>query len=182
MEANKNYILCPEELRYLFNEVGHMCYRDEESGRDFRADKMVLDTFASLELAKIKNHLNVSGIKTNTGDWEVVHLDGDIENNRLDNLEYVFFCKGNRVTKDEEELSCKIIDLKEENQLLREKIEEYKSMVTIAKAREENANKKVRHIEKINRELNKEILTKEKEANKYWHMLNEKMKDGNSYV
>ena len=36
MEANKNYILCPEELRYLFNEVGHMCYRDEESGRDFR--------------------------------------------------------------------------------------------------------------------------------------------------
>lgn len=175
MKANTGYSIAPNKFRYIFKEMSHPYVKDEETGRSFRIDKAVMETHNLETLRNICQKLKRD--KINVNDWEVIHLDGDINNNRLDNLEYLFFTEGDPILDKADNLKDKVRKLENEIKQLKKECKEYKDKITLAKRREEISNEKVAYIKKVNEELNKEILKKENEANRYWHLLNDKNKD-----
>jgi hypothetical protein len=157
IKPNKTYSMCPEKLRYVFENICHACFEVDDA--QLRADKMVLETFAAQELDQFALDIKKKKINADVENWEVIHLDGDIGNNRLDNLEYLFFVNDDQMCDRIDNLEEKIENLLKENKQLKTQV---------------NSNKKLKCIENTNKELNKEIKIKEKEINRLWHLLNER--------
>lgn len=172
IKPNKTYSMCPEKLRYVFENICHACFEVDDA--QLRADKMVLETFAAQELDQFAHDIKKKKINADVENWEVIHLDGDIGNNRLDNLEYLFFVNDDQMCDRIDNLEEKIENLLKENKQLKTQVKTYKDLSDVTKRREEISNKKLKCIENTNKELNKEIKIKEKEINRLWHLLNEK--------
>ena len=88
-----------KKLKYLFEKAPNKYIEDEN--HCLRLDKLCYSTFKGHE---IPNKLSID-------DCELVHLDGDIENCAVDNLELVIF--------DEDDY---ILKLKNEMKLLKKRI------------------------------------------------------------
>ena len=149
-----------KKLKYVFENVPHMYFEDDDFR--FRSDKMCYSAFKKYE---IPDGLSID-------DCELVHLDGNIENCALDNLELVVF--------DEEDY---ILKLKNEMKLLKkelvskdDKIRKLTFDCNAKDGRVNNMHKQVLYEQNRVKELNKEIKTMEKENRRLFAIINSKSK------
>lgn len=162
--------LVPMKFKYLFDSMDYLMVENEEDGNAYRIDKMVMESFHGDVLEQLIKDYKID----RDNGWGIVHLDGDIYNNREDNLEYAVFLDNNPVLEEKENLENEVKELKEQIRQLKREVNLYKGEVKIAKNRERISNEKFEYISNLNKELNKEIRKKENEAKKYWQLLNNK--------
>ena len=138
------------KLKYIFDNVPVM--EVSENGFTARVDKAVYVTFKGNDLKGIQND----------EDWDLVHLDGDLENCALDNLELVVF-ENEKSLKPISELEEAIKDLKKELVLKNEQIKKLTSDCIIKDAKVSNMQKQMVYEQNKVKELNKELRAQESE-------------------
>lgn len=162
--------LVPLKLKYLFDSMDYLMVENEEDREAYRIDKMVMEAFHGDVRKQLVEDYNISD-----DDLGIIHLDGDVHNNREDNLEYAVFLDNDPILEEKIDLEENCKELKEQVRQLKNELDLYKSQVKIAKNREQICNEKFEYVKKLNKELNKEIREKENEAKKYWRLLNESL-------
>lgn len=154
------------DLKYLFDTSSCFIYKDEESGEFIRADKLCFSTFRGEELKGIKNK-----------DWDLIHKDGNIANNHVDNLELVIFVNKTEL-KTVHELEDIIQTLKCEMVSKNNQIKDLSSYKLIADGKITNMKNQVIYEQKRVKALNKELKEQEKEIRRLLDIINSKTVKG----
>lgn len=170
MDKTIGVSLVPLKFKYLFDAIDYLMIENEENGESYRLDKMIMETFhGDIQKQLLENY------KINNDDLGIVYLDGDTHNTKEDNLEYAVFLDGDPVLEEKIDLEEELKSLKEQVRILKDELDLYKNKAKVAKNREQIYNEKFEYVQKLNKELNKEIRKKESEAKKYWRLLNESL-------
>ena len=145
----KIMIYVDSRLKYMFDKMPVQYIEHDE--KTFRVDKMVYETFKSEELAGLSK-----------GDWDLIYIDGDIENAALNNLELVVF-KDEKFFKENKVLREQMIAAKRNSEEKEKIAKEALSERTVNRIKIDSLTKQVAYEQKRVTELNKELNKKEKE-------------------
>lgn len=145
----KIMIYVDSRLKYMFDKMPVQCIEHDE--KTFRVDMMVYETFKSEELAGLSK-----------GDWDLIYIDGDIENAALNNLELVVF-KDEKFFKENKVLREQMIAAKRNSEEKEKIAKEALSERTVNRIKIDSLTKQVAYEQKRVTELNKELNKKEKE-------------------
>ena len=155
-------IYVDRKLKYMFEEVPANYVDDEDMKKSFRVDMLVYETFKKDELKHISD-----------GEWSVIHKDGNLYNDHLDNLELVVF-KDDKFFKDNKKLEEKMLLAKrkaEEKEIIAKKAD-FEN--TVNKNKIISLTKQVEYEQKRVKELNKELKKKESEIRRLMDIMNKR--------
>lgn len=146
-------------LKYIFKNMRHNTVTDENTGKSFRRDMMVYVTFKGDELQGLTED-----------DFDLLHLDGDINNCALDNLELIVFEKENSLLQQQK---AKVVELQKE---IVQKNEYIKTISAESKAKDwrvDKMQKQVSFEQNRVKELNKELKAQEKEIRRLFALVSQ---------
>lgn len=150
-----------KKIKYMFDKIDKYYFNDDVSGKSFEAARIVYTTFKGNEVPKDI----IDG-----DDWDLIHLDGDLSNCALDNLELVIF----EDSDSETELKRNIKDLKDE---LKSKNEYIKKISLESNAKDGKVaymQKQVLYEQNKIKELNKELKMQDKEIRRLLSIIADK--------
>ena len=150
-----------KKMKYMFDKVDKYYFNDDENGKSFEAARMVYTAFKKDEIPK-----NI----IESDNWDLIHLDGDLSNCALDNLELVIFEDNDYET----ELKRNIKTLKDELKSKNEYIKKISLESNAKDGKVTNMQKQVLYEQNKIKELNKELKMQDKEIRRLLSIIADK--------
>ena len=162
---NTEVVVLPKELSYLFKDLKRNYIELEDGSGYVAVDKTVFSTFAEETFDNMKKLY-----KGNLDfDWDVIHVDGNIKNDRFDNLKMVIFSdkkfEKKTVNIDKTFKDKSIIDN------YKKRIKELESQNQVLSMKYSNSQSNIDYYKKENASLQKDVRKAEAESNRLWKLL-----------
>lgn len=180
-------IVLNKNLKYLFEFAPRLTVYDDMLKGKIRTDKSVFRASRYWEEKGRKIGENGNRLRFETddllpvpstclvlddedSDWELIHLDGDYKNCKVENLEPVLFVDEDPM----EQLYDEIKSLKEQLITKRDEAKNYKNETDIQDMMIDNLNKQLAYEQGRVKELNKELKKKEQEIRRLFSIIDSK--------